>query len=327
MIRRRSTPWIHRWSRIIIGAIAICGAILTAYLTITKLTGGEVACLASAGAESAAATCKDVLSSRYATVFGLPLSLFGCLAYLSMATFALSPLAVNRDTQKQLKSQLETWTWLFLLIGATAMTVFSSYLMYLLAFEIRTFCLYCIASALFAISMLLLSIFGRDWEEVGQILFTVIIVGMVTIIVTLALYSQKDSSVTLSGRTLVPAITTTPEPPKGWDITTTSTEAEISLAEHLSEIGAIMYGAFWCPHCYEQKQLFGKEAFEKITYIECDPSGINPQPNLCTEAGVQSYPSWDINGELYRGTQTLEQLAEVSSYSASREFKYALPAQ
>ncbi len=46
MSRRRSLPWIHRWSRPLLGAIAIIGAILTAYLTITKLTGGDVACTA-----------------------------------------------------------------------------------------------------------------------------------------------------------------------------------------------------------------------------------------------------------------------------------------
>ena len=79
MVRRRSSrslPWLHRWSRPIIGAIAITGAILTAYLTVTKLTGGEVVCgIGEAGKFTSG--CKDVLSSPYATVFGLPLSLFG----------------------------------------------------------------------------------------------------------------------------------------------------------------------------------------------------------------------------------------------------------
>jgi len=71
MRRRRSLPWIYRWSRPIIGAIAIAGAILTAYLTITKLTGGGPACSAEA---AAGAGCGGVLNSAYATVF-LPLFL------------------------------------------------------------------------------------------------------------------------------------------------------------------------------------------------------------------------------------------------------------
>jgi uncharacterized membrane protein len=318
---RRRTPFLHRWSRPAIGAIATLGAILTAYLTITKLTGADVGCVA--GAEAAVSNCTSVLDSRYATVFGLPLSLFGCLGYLAMGTFALSPLAINRDQQKSLRRTLEDWTWLFLLIGATAMTVFSGYLMYLLTVEIQAVCLYCIGSALFATSMLLLTIFGRDWDDVGQILFTGIIVAMITLIATLAIYSEK--TVAADGQITIPQATTAPVPPEGWAITTTSTDAEIQLAEHLTEIGAVKYGAFWCPHCYDQKLLFGKEAFSKINYVECDPQGKNPQPNACTEAGVQSYPTWEINGEIYRGTQTLEELAEASGYTGPTDFKYQLP--
>src|SRR4028119_1082341 len=85
--RRQSTPWIHRWSRPLIGAIAVLGALVTAYLTAVKLSGNSAACPTSG--------CEQVLSSPYATVFGLPLALFGCLAYTSMAIFALAPLAVK----------------------------------------------------------------------------------------------------------------------------------------------------------------------------------------------------------------------------------------
>lgn len=318
--RRRSTPWIQRWSRPIIGAIAICGAIVTAYLAITQLAGGEVACVANEGAEAAIASCKDVLNSRYATVFGLPLSLFGFLAYLSMATFALVPLAISPEKQKSLRKTLDNWTWFFLLIGATSMTVFSGYLMYVLAFEIQALCLYCISSATFAIVMLLLTIFGRDWEDVGQIFFTGIVVAMVTLIGTLGIYS--DGTRTVDGRVPIPAVVTTPQPPEGWPVTTTSTEAEIALAEHLTETGAKMYGAFWCPHCFDQKLLFGEEASKKINYIECDPAGIDPQPNVCQAAGITSYPTWEINGELYPGTQSLERLAELTGYTGSTDFKY-----
>jgi uncharacterized membrane protein len=99
MRRKRSIPWIHRYSRFIIGAIASMGAALTAYLTITKLTGGEVGCAVNASATTG--SCTDVLSSPYATVFGLPLSLFGLLAYLAMITFALSPYVINPEKQSR----------------------------------------------------------------------------------------------------------------------------------------------------------------------------------------------------------------------------------
>lgn len=39
------------------------------------------------------------------------------------------------------------------------------------------------------------------------------------------------------------------------EITNQSTPLSLSLAKHLHSIGAKMYGAFWCSHCNEQKQV------------------------------------------------------------------------
>lgn len=39
------------------------------------------------------------------------------------------------------------------------------------------------------------------------------------------------------------------------EITTESSPFALSLAKHLRSIGAKMYGAFWCSHCLEQKQV------------------------------------------------------------------------
>ncbi|MGF1587693.1 MAG: vitamin K epoxide reductase family protein [Pleurocapsa sp.] len=331
MRRRRSLPWIYRWSRPIIGAIAIAGAILTAYLTITKLTGGGPACSANA---AAGAGCGGVLDSAYATVFGLPLSLFGCLAYISMAAFALVPLAINQDRQKNFKRQLENLTWWLLLAGSIAMTVFSGYLMYILATELQTVCLYCIGSALFSLSLLVLTIIGRDWEDLGQILFTGVIVSLLTIVVTLGIYSGVNSSIATAngaaevvdadGFITVAEPVGQPTPPQGWEITTVSGEAEVALAQHLTAIGAKNYGAFWCPHCYEQKQLFGQEAFAEIEYIECDPQGKNPQRETCIAAGIQSFPTWEIDGQFYPGTKTPAELAQLSNFQGNQDFKYKL---
>ncbi len=332
MRRRRSLPWIYRWSRPIIGAIAIAGAILTAYLTISKLIGADPVCSADA---AAGAGCGGVLNSAYATVFGLPLSLFGFLAYLSMASFALVPLAISQERQKNLKKQLENLTWWLLLVGSIAMTVFSAYLMYVLATDLKTVCLYCIGSALFSLSLLILTITGRDWEDLGQILFTGFIVGLLTILVTLGIYSGVNSPlaqangtaeevVDADGLIAIPEAVGQPKPPKGWEISTTSGTAEVDLAKHLTATGAKKYGAFWCPHCYEQKQLFGKEAFAEINYLECDPQGENPQREKCLAAGIQSFPTWEIDGKLYPGTKTLEELAKLSNYQGNKDFKYKL---
>ena len=318
--RRRSLPWTHRWSRQIIGAIAILGAINTAYLTINKLTNTATTCPTGG--------CERVLESPYATVFGLPLALFGLLAYIGMATFALAPLAVKSEENKQLRTQLEKWTWLLLFIGATAMTIFSGYLMFIMfsqfvaKFGIGGICYFCLASAIFALSMFVLTLIGRDWEDVGQLFFSGIIVAMVTIIATLAIYSHNGSSVAGSGG--APDLKAPPP------IQTTSSDAEIGLARHLKSVGAKMYGAYWCPHCHDQEAEFGKEAFTSINYVECGSDGTNSQVALCEKVAPESkkqtgqdfgFPTWEINGKYYPGVQKLEDLAKISGYTGPRNFK------
>lgn len=88
---------------------------------------------------------------------------------------------------------------------------------------------------------------------------------------------------------------------------------ETQLAEHLANTGAKMYGAYWCPHCARQKQLFD-DAAGLLPYIECDPRGANPQVDVCNAVGITAYPTWEINGGVYLGAQPLKQLAAVSGF-------------
>ncbi|TAE31226.1 MAG: vitamin K epoxide reductase family protein [Oscillatoriales cyanobacterium] len=296
MIRRRSTPWIHRWSRTAIAAIAAIGVVETAYLTIAKFTTGSVICPTSG--------CDKVLNSPYATVFGtVPLSLLGCLAYLSIAILALAPKAVNPDTNKGLHSQLENQTWQALFIITAAMVIFSSYLMYLMSFEIKELCIYCISSAVFALSLFVLVLVGREWEDIGQLVFTGILVMMVSSIGALGLYNSVSSP--------APFVSSTPGilPPA---VTTTSGPAQIALARHLRQIDAKEYGAYWC-----------QEAAKIIDYFECDPKGQNSRAEICQAAAtnIKGFPTWEIQGQFYSGTQTLDKLADLSGYTGPRNFQ------
>ena len=47
-----------------------------------------------------------------------------------------------------------------------------------------------------------------------------------------------------------------------------------ALAKRLREAGAKMYGAFWCTHCHDQKEEFGREAMSDFPYVECYPDGV-----------------------------------------------------
>ena len=83
-----------------------------------------------------------------------------------------------------------------------------------------------------------------------------------------------------------------------------------------------MYGAYWCPHCLDQKELFGQQAAVEIPYIECAPDGKNSQTALCQSVeGLTGFPTWEVSGQLLPGTQTLETLAQASGYSGSQDFK------
>ncbi|MBP0018566.1 MAG: vitamin K epoxide reductase family protein [Cyanobacteria bacterium SBLK] len=318
MNRNHSLPWIYQKSRWLIGAIALLGLTLTSYLTLIKLTGNPALCLAGGDG------CNIALSSSYATVFGLPLSLYGVAAYFLMAVSAFVPIVLPLEEKSQ-RDRLENWTWNFLLIGATGMTATSSYLIYILAFELHVFCPYCLTSAICSLSLFLLTLFGRLWEDWGQVIFTGLIVAIVTVVGTLGVYANETPPAPIDGRIPIPALKSAPKPGIGWEIATTSTPSELALARHLKETGVKMYGAYWCPHCGEQKLLLGKQAFAQIDYVECDRKGKKSQTALCQAKEIHSFPTWEINGELHEGIQTLEKLAQLSGYEGSQDFKYIIP--
>lgn len=87
----------------------------------------------------------------------------------------------------------------------------------------------------------------------------------------------------------------------------------MAFAECLAEKGAKFYGAFWCPHCKEQKEMFN-DASTKLPYIECSTPDKKNQTQVCIDAGIESYPTWILaNGEHLNGVISLEKLAEKTS--------------
>lgn len=322
--RQRSQTWLQRYSRPIMAGISALGLVITAYLTFVSFSQSSAACPTNA--------CDVVLTSPYAKVFGLPLSLFGSLGYASMIAFAIAPLLVKPE-QKEFRTKLDHWTGLLLFMGGTAMIIFSGYLIYLLVTVIQAACIYCIASALLSTSLFVFSIIGRKWEDIGKLFFTGAIIATITLIGTLAIYgsvNKPSTSVTLpidatTGKEVIQTPTTRPKPGIGWEITTTSGSAELALAKHLKQTGAKMYVMYTCPHCFKQKQLFGKEALAELNWIECRPDGKNAQPQLCNAAKIESVPTWDINGKFYTGEQSLQKLADLSGYQGDRNFLYMLP--
>lgn len=82
-----------------------------------------------------------------------------------------------------------------------------------------------------------------------------------------------------------------------------------SFAQCITASGAKMYGAYWCPHCQNQKAEFG-DSVKYVPYVECDPAGENANPSACQAAGILGYPTWVFgNGEKIPGELPLEEIA------------------
>jgi len=308
-------PAIYRWYRPLMAGIASIGAAVTAYLTYTKLTGSSTACPIEG--------CNIVLASPYASVFGIPLALFGFLAYISMIALAVAPMLLSKPEQRRRREDLDHWTGLLLFIGSTAMMIFSGYLMFLLIFAIKTVCFYCIASALFSVTLFLLSILGRDWEDISQLFFTGIFTTIAVMVVSLGRYSTVNVPAQAGAASAQANAQASAQ--SEFAVTTSSGESEIALAKHLSQSGAKFYGAFWCPHCQKQKAAFGKEAMQFVPYIECSPPDRNGQTAVCQVAKIEGYPTWEINGQRSTGEKSLTELADLTGYQGPRNFINPLP--
>jgi hypothetical protein len=83
-----------------------------------------------------------------------------------------------------------------------------------------------------------------------------------------------------------------------------------SFAQCLATKQAKMYGLYWCPHCIEQKQMFG-DAFHYVPYVECAIKGSKEEAAECKVAGVKLFPSWQFGTDPPKeGVLSLEALSD-----------------
>jgi hypothetical protein len=76
-----------------------------------------------------------------------------------------------------------------------------------------------------------------------------------------------------------------------------------------------MYGLYWCPHCLEQKEMFGA-SFHFVPYVECAIKGSSEMAPECKAAGLKLFPSWQFGTEPPKeGVLSLEDLSEKTGCS------------
>ena len=86
------------------------------------------------------------------------------------------------------------------------------------------------------------------------------------------------------------------------------------FAKCLSSKDAVMYGAYWCPHCQNEKKSFG-DSFRFVNYIEC-----TQETGKCLTEKINGYPTWIFpassaggpDGKRFEGEMGLERLSRES---------------
>lgn len=265
----------HVLSQGLVRVLAVLGVGVSAYLTYLYYSESTAAlCTEGSG-------CDIVRSSSYSIILGIPIALLGVVGFaliLAVSFSRLSPFSKGLSL------------YLLALAGVT----FSAYLTYLEIAVIHAICPYCVASALLMVGVLLLLLLQRPLVPRLSTSSLRLYSGMVVGIVLLgSLAAYQGASEGTGGA---------------------ATAYQVAVARHLSDRGVVMYGAYWCPHCADQKKLFGG-AFKYVNYVECDPNGKDARPALCQLKGIKGYPTWEVSGKLYEGTLPLAELARLSGYS------------
>ncbi len=82
------------------------------------------------------------------------------------------------------------------------------------------------------------------------------------------------------------------------------------FAQCLADKKVTMYGSFLCPHCDDQKKLFGP-SFRFVPYVECTVRGSRLLTSHCVAEQIRFSPTWIFaDGDRRLGLQPLKVLSE-----------------
>ncbi len=88
-----------------------------------------------------------------------------------------------------------------------------------------------------------------------------------------------------------------------------------AFAQCLASKQAKMYGLSWCPHCVDQKKMFG-ESFHYVSYVECGIAETHEETAACKIQGIKLFPSWQFGSEPPKeGVLSLEALSDKTGCS------------
>ena len=130
---------------ILASIVALGGLADAVYLTIHHYTAEPVPC-------GEAFDCGAVLTSSYAEIGGIPLAIFGALAYFTAFSLAILAVFGNRGA------------WRLFGVQVVLMACFTAWLVYLQAFVIKAYCQFCLISAAVTLTLLFIALISKFWK-------------------------------------------------------------------------------------------------------------------------------------------------------------------
>ena len=297
-----------KWPKIVIAILSTIGVVDTGSITLKNW--GLFNSLSCPGINNG---CEKVLNSPWGTLFetdkfNIPLSLAGLLTYSLLLVLAII-LNLNLISPKE---KLNKVIWWILYLVSCASSVFSFLLINIMFLKIEAFCFFCVISAFLSFSIFILTIIGAKFNSRETMFYRGLIITLAVLFSGLIWSNKVDPS---KANEIIP-----PSGKVSPIITTISSKQKINFAKFLTENEIVMYSAYWCPHCHDQKQLFGKKAVEELTIVECSKDGENSQYELCKQKEIEGFPSWEINNQIFSGTRDLIELSKITQYKGDTNF-------
>jgi len=132
-----------KWFAGILSVVSFGGFLDSVYLSAKHFLGFSVSCSIFTG-------CEEVLNSSFATLWGVPIALFGTVFYLSIFVCSVAFLDTKNSAFLRIACLLPFAGFLF-----------SLWLLYVQASLLHAFCMWCIFSAI--LSMILFFVSATFW--------------------------------------------------------------------------------------------------------------------------------------------------------------------
>ncbi len=130
---------------VIASIAALVGLLDAVYLTVKHFKDEVVPCSLITG-------CEQVLTSAHAEMFGIPLAVYGAVAYFFAFSLAILAIFGNRKM------------WFVFGLLASVMFVYTLYLLYVQGFIIKAFCQFCLLSAITSTTLFVVAMLSKFWR-------------------------------------------------------------------------------------------------------------------------------------------------------------------